>query len=221
MREVHTHLQRLPFWGQLTEQQRETVERSAVVRPYSQGDGIHGRGEACLGMLCLLRGSVRIYLLSEEGREVTLYRLHEGDCCVISASCVISQITFEAQMTAETDCEMLIIGSSVFAELAEENIYVRCFMYEQLTERFSSVMWSMQQILFAGVDRRLASYLLREYERTGLRELRMTHEQIAQQISSAREVVARMLKRFAADGLVETRRGAIQLTDLEGLQALA
>lgn len=220
MGDTRTYLQSLSFWNRLTEDQRETAQRSAVIRAYGRGSMIHGTGNACLGMLCLLQGSLRVYLLSEEGREVTLYRLHARDCCVLSASCVISQITFDTQMVAETDCELLIIGSSSFAQLTEENIYVRCFVFEQITERLFSMMWSMQQILFAGMDRRLASYLLQEYERTGRREIRMTHRQIAQQISSAREVVARMLKRFSADGLVETKRGSIQLTDLEGLRAL-
>ena len=104
--------------------------------------------------------------------------------------------------------------------LAQQNIYARCFLYELATARFSAVMWSMQQVLFARFDRRLATFLLNEYERTGNAEIRMTHEQIAQHVSSAREVVARMLKRFASDGLVEMRRGAIRLSDPDGLRRL-
>ena len=161
-----------------------------------------------------------MYLLSPEGREVTLYRLGVGDCCVLTASCVMSQISFETNMAAEQDSEVLIVPVHTFGRFTEENIHVRCFMYELAIRRFSSVMFSLQQILFARFDRRLASFLLEEAERTGSREIRLTHEEIARQVSSAREVVARMLKRFASDGWVSLRRGMIYLEQPEELKKI-
>ena len=115
---------------------------------------------------------------------------------------------------------MLLTNADAFARLAERNVHVRCYMYELIAHRFSAVMWSMQQILFLGYDRRLATFLLNERERLGTDELLLTHEQIAQYTSSAREVVARMLKRFSQEGLVTVRRGRIRLTDPEGLRLL-
>ena len=103
------------------------------------------------------------------------------------------------------------MSTDAFDKLMKKNIYVRCFAYELLCERFSSVMWTMQMILFKGYDRRLASFLISEYKNTGLATIQMTHEQIAQYTNSAREVVARMLKRFASDNLVEFKRGRITL----------
>ncbi len=144
-------------------------------------------------MLFILSGEIRTYLLSEEGREVTLFRLYPGELCVLSASCVISQITFDTQMTAGMDTDVLIIPANVIAALKEKNLHVRCFLYELATKRFSDVMWAM---------------------------IRMTHEQIAQHISSAREAVARMLKSFSEDGLVELKRGAITLRDKNRLNRL-
>ena len=220
MENIAQHLPRLPYWGDLTDAERDAVARHAVVRHYPKGSVIHSGGSACLGMICVLHGSLRTYLLSEEGREITLFRLETGDPCVLSAACVVSQITFDTQMEAETDCDLLIVGAAVFKKLTEENIYVRCFLYELATERFSAVMWTMQRILFEKVDRRLADFLLSESEKTGSGGLRMTHEEIARQISSAREVVARMLKRFSADGLVELKRGAVRLTDPEALRKI-
>ena len=137
---------------------------------------------------------------------------------MLSASCVISQITFDTQMTAQRDTEVLIIPANIVAMLKEQNLAVRCCLYELATARFSDVMWAMQQILFAKFDKRLAGFLLDEYDKTGRPEIRMTHEQIAVQISSAREVVARMLKRFASDGFVEMKRGSIRLKDIDGLR---
>ena len=156
----------------------------------------------------------------DEGREVTLFRLYPGELCVLSASCVISQITFDTQMTAGMDTDVLIIPANVIAALKEKNLHVRCFLYELATKRFSDVMWAMQQIMFKGLDQRLAEFLFAEAERTGSDTIRMTHEQIAQHISSAREAVARMLKSFSEDGLVELKRGAITLRDKNRLNRL-
>ena len=93
-------LEQLPFWKELTDREREVIRRSAVVRRYEKGALIHSSDQECLGMLLVLSGEIRTYLLSDEGREVTLFRLYEGALCVLSASCVISQITFEIQMAA-------------------------------------------------------------------------------------------------------------------------
>jgi CRP/FNR family transcriptional regulator len=213
-------LNKLPFWASLTEQEKEILRKSAVIRRYEKGSFIHSSDRDCLGMLFILSGEIRTYILSDEGREITLFRLYPNDLCVLSASCVISQISFDTQMTARQDTEVLIIPPNITALLKEQNISVRCFLYEQATERFSEVMWAMQQILFKGLDQRLAAFLVEECERTNSNTVRMTHEQIARNISSAREAVARMLKQFTQDGLVELKRGEIIIKDTDGLKRL-
>lgn len=213
-------LTKLPFWTSLTEQEKEILRKSAVIRRYEKGSFIHSSDRDCLGMLFILSGEIRTYILSDEGREITLFRLYQNDLCVLSASCVISQISFDTQMTARQDTEVLIIPPNITALLKEQNISVRCFLYEQATERFSEVMWAMQQILFKGLDQRLAAFLVEECERTNSNTVRMTHEQIARNISSAREAVARMLKQFTQDGLVELKRGEIIIKDTDGLKRL-
>lgn len=134
---------RLPFWSLLTDREQETVRRGAVTRRYEKGALIHDGGSECLGMLLVLSGEIRTYLLSDEGREVTLYRLYPDDLCVLSASCVISQITFDTQICAQRETEVLIIPASIVAALREQNLPVRCFLYELATQRFSDVMWAM------------------------------------------------------------------------------
>ena len=213
-------LNKLPFWASLTEQEKEILRKSAVIRRYEKGSFIHSSDRDCLGMLFILSGEIRTYILSDEGREITLFRLYPNDLCVLSASCVISQFSFDTQMTARQDTEVLIIPPNITALLKEQNISVRCFLYEQATERFSEVMWAMQQILFKGLDQRLAAFLVEECERTNSNTVRMTHEQIARNISSAREAVARMLKQFTQDGLVELKRGEIIIKDTDGLKRL-
>ena len=213
-------LTKLPFWASLTEQEKEILRKSAVIRRYEKGSFIHSSDRDCLGMLFILSGEIRTYILSDEGREVTLFRLYAGDLCVLSASCVINQITFDTQLTAQKDTELLILPAAILASLKEKNVHLRCFLYEQATKSFSDVMWAMQQILFKRLDQRLAAFLLSEADRTGTDTITMTHEQIAQHISSAREAVARMLKQFTEEGLVELRRGTIIIKDAGCLRSL-
>lgn len=213
-------LERLPFWKLLTDSEKELVQQNAVIRRYKKGTRVYSSERECLGMLFVMQGEMRTYLLSEEGREVTLFRIYPNDLCVLSASCVISQISFDTQMSAQKDTEALIIPPNIVLFLKEKNLSVRCFLYELATKRFSDVMWAMQQILFKRLDQRLALFLMQESQRLGTDTIHMTHEQIAQQISSAREAVARMLKQFSEDGLVELKRGAIRLLDQKGLKAL-
>ncbi len=213
--------EQLPFWNSLTPEEKEFVRGNAVFRQYQKGEMIHGGEQDCLGLVLVLEGELRASILSQEGREITLFRLNPGEPCVLSASCVIRQITFHTQITAEKDTRLLILRSGDFSRLTGQNIYARCFMYELLTQRFSSVMWTMQAILFQGYDRRLAAFLLEEYHKTGSPRLSMTHEQIARNTNTAREVVTRMLKRFASEGMVELGRGFIRLKDLSALEDLA
>lgn len=213
-------LERLPFWKLLTDSEKELVQQNAVIRLYKKGTRVYSSERECLGMLFVMQGEMRTYLLSEEGREVTLFRIYPNDLCVLSASCVISQISFDTQMSAQKNTEALMIPPNIVLLLKEKNLSVRCFLYELATKRFSDVMWAMQQILFKRLDQRLALFLMQESQRLGTDTIHMTHEQIAQQISSAREAVARMLKQFSEDGLVELKRGAIRLLDQKGLKAL-
>lgn len=213
-------LETLPFWPQLSKEEIDLLRRSCNMRQYKKNTIIHGYEEECLGMIRVVSGMLRVSIISEEGREITLLRVSTGEYCVLSASCVIHQITFNTQITTEDDTDLLIINTSAFKWLTEKNIYARCFMYELFTEHFSEVMWTMEQILFMGYDKRLALFLEEEWERTGSQKLHMTHEQIARNTGSAREVVSRMLRRFAEDGIVTISRGVIYLKDPEKLKNL-
>ena len=191
-----------------------------MVRVCDTGEILCGSAERCLGMIHLLKGRIRVYILSEDGREITLFRINPGDNCVISASCVISQLKFDTIMEVEKPSGLLIVNAGTFQSLADKNLHVNCFMYQLATERFSQVMWVMQEVLFLRFDQRLAKFLLSEYERTGNKEIKMTQEEIAKHVNSAREVVARMLSRFSSDHLVEIRRGKVVLRDVDGLQRI-
>jgi len=151
---------------------------------------------------------------------VTLYRLSEGDMCVLSASCVLSTITFDVHVDTEVDTQLLLIRATYFEALSERNERVECWAYKLAAERFSDVMWAMQQVLFMSMDKRLAIFLWDEMTRTGNELLTITHEQAARYVGSAREVVTRMLKYFASEGIVELSRGGIKIVDKSKLRSL-
>lgn len=220
MTEVMEILPKLPFWDKLTEAERDFTRRNAAIRRASAGQLLYSRDCACMGMVYVVSGVLRVYLLSPEGREVTLFRIGKDGCCVLSASCVVRQIDLDTHLTADIDSELLVINAEAFGELTESSVYAKCFLFERASENLNSIMHTMERILFSRFDSRLASFLVAEYERTGERELRMTQSAIAERVNSAREVVARMLARFSEQGLVETGRGCVRITDIEGLKAV-
>ena len=236
MNELQMELEKLPFWKDLTEDEKERTLSFSIIRDYEKGNILHATDGDCLGLAVVLKGSVRAFMMSEEGREITLYHIHEGEWDVLTASCIMYQITFDTQMILEEDSRIMVIPTTVLAGLKENNVYVRSFIYEALTERFSDVMWTIQQILFYGIDQRIAAFIIHRAQEQGCigtkamdavntidecPEIRVTHEEIAREINTAREVVARMIRHFINEGLIETGRGRIRIRKPQKLYELA
>ena len=173
------------------------------------------------GGILVKSGCIRVYILSDEGREITLYRLYSGELCMLSASCVLQAITFDVMVDAEEDSECYIINGNMFADITKHNIYAENFALNLVASRFSDVMWVMQRILFMSFDKRLAIFLYDEMIKTGDEKIRLTQEQIAKYVGSAREVVSRMLKYFASEGIVSYSRGGVKILDKKKLKELA
>ena len=209
-----------PFWGRMSEHDRETFLRSSQHVNFRKGANIHD-GASCTGVILVKSGSLRLYILSEDGKEITLYRLFAGDVCVLSASCVLNSLTFDVFIDAEEESDCVVVGGCAFAELSERSSEVKIFALEAALSRFSDVMWVMQQILFMSFDKRLAIFLLDEISKHGGDTVRLTHEQIAKYIGSAREVVSRMVKYFSSEGIVESSRGGIRVLNKSRLRAIA
>ena len=209
-----------PFWKDLPPKDQELLCKSTSIQSYSKGTLIHD-GNDCTGAIVVTSGCLRVYLQPEQGREITLYRLFPKDIGMLSASCVLDSITFDVAIDAEEDSQCYLIAGGVFADMADRNIAMKNFALETAVARFSDVMWVMQQILFMSFDKRLAIFLWDEVAKTGNDSIKMTHEQIARYIGSAREVVSRLIKYFAAEGIVETSRGGLKILDREKLRQLA
>lgn len=208
-----------PFWNEITQSDRDFICRNSFALTYSKGTNIHD-GNECSGVILVRSGSLRLYIMSEDGKDITLYRLHKGDMCMLSASCVLQTITFDVFVDAEETSECYVISGSAFAEIYVRNPKIKIFALETAVSRFSDVMWVMQQILFMSMDKRLAIFLTEESARTESDTITLTHEQIARYIGSAREVVSRMLKYFAAEGIVDVFRGGIKILDKGRLRKL-
>ena len=209
-----------PFWEGLSESDRLDLMNGAGCAEFKKGQNIHN-GTVCTGIIFVKTGCLRVYILSEEGKEITLYRIFAGDVCVLSASCVLDSITFDVYVDAEEDSRCCILSPGSYARVSERNPSMKIFLLEKTVSRFSDVMWVMQQILFMSFDKRLAIFLLSESEKSGSPEIKLTHEQIAKYMGSAREVVSRMLKYFSSEGYVELSRGGVTITDFSGLKDLA
>lgn len=160
-------------------------------------------------------------MLSEEGKEITLYRLSPGEVCMLSASCVLQTITFDVFVDAEETSECYMINGQAFQQLSERVSAVKIYALESAVSRFSDVMWIMQQIVFMSIDKRLAIFLYDEIQSNGTDFITMTHEQIARHLGTAREVITRMLKHFADDGILDVSRKGIQIIDKTKLRSIA
>lgn len=208
-----------PFWDKMSETDKETFCRSSHRVSFKKGTNIHD-GNECTGIILIRTGSLRIYILSEDGKEITLYRLFPGDMCMLSASCVLDAITFDVFVDSEEDSDCVVVGGCAYEDLSRRMVEAKIFALETALGRFSDVMWVMQQILFMSMDKRLAIFLLDETSKNGTDTVMLTHEQIAKYIGSAREVVSRMLKYFVTEQIVEVSRKGIRIIDKKRLREL-
>ena len=211
---------RFTFWDKLNDTEKDLIKQNTTKITYKKGQNLHSADNECLGTLIIQNGELRIYILSEDGREGTLFRLSSGDTCVLSASCVLYSINFDIHIDAETDTDVFLLNIGSFSKLSEHNVYVENYAYKSAVERFSDIMWAIEQILFLSFDKRLAIFLLDEMVKTSSSEIKLTQEQVAKYIGSAREVVSRMLKVFQTQGILEQSRGLIRILDKEKLKEL-
>lgn len=207
-------------WDKLTGAQRRALESAASPRRLEAGEQLSGAGE-CVGLLAVRSGRLRAYMISDTGREITLYRLFERDICLFSASCVMRGLQFDVSIEAEQPSEVLVVSPEVYKRVMEESAPLANYTNELMASRFSEVMWLVEQILWKSFDRRLAAFLLEESVLESSDELRITHERIAAHLGTAREVVTRMLRYFQSEGLVSLSRGTVRIADRQGLEALA
>ena len=210
----------LPFWDKLTKEQQERVASVIEHRSVSKGSHIHDSSADCLGLVVMKSGQLRAYILSEDGREITIGRLFDYDVSLLSASCVMPDMQFNVMIDAEKDSEFWSIPACLFKNLVDESLAVSNYARNLLSGNFSELMWLMEQIMWKSFDKRLAAFLLEEQQLEGTACLTITHEKIAGHLGTAREVVTRMLRYFQSEGMVKLSRGTVEIIDEKKLEAL-
>lgn len=210
-----------PFWSKLSQDEQKTLSQSAKEREYKKGSIVSGDKTQCTGLLTVVSGQLRAYVITDEGKEITLYRLFERDICLFSASCMLNSIQFDIMIEALEDTKVYVIPADVYKRLMERSAPVANYTNELMASRFSDVMWIMDQILSKKLDGRLAALLIEEEDLAGGDTLSATHEQLANHLGSAREVITRMLRYFQSEGIVKLTRGKIHITDRNRLEEMA
>ena len=209
-----------PIWNKLNAEQQQRLQSVSEFKKVKKGTVLHDGSPECLGMLLVHSGQLRAYILSEEGREVTITRFFEMDICLFSASCVMPNMQFDVFIEAEKDSEIWVIPACLYQNLMDESLAVANYSYNLITNHFSEVMWLMEQIMWKSFDKRLAKFLLEESRLEGTDSLKITHEKIANHMGTAREVVTRMLRYFQSEGMVKLTRGTVDIVDAKALERL-
>lgn len=207
-----------PVWNKIDEKQQEELNKSALIKKFDKGASLHNVVGNCSGLFIVTNGQIRVFIISETGKEITLYRLFDRDACLFSAACMMNNIQFDICIEAEKPTETILIPSPVYKRLSDESLSISNFNNQLMASRFSEVMWLIEQISFTSMDKRLASYLLEQSAIYDSKTINLTHENIANDLGTAREVISRMLKYFQNEGLVSVFRGGVSILNMDKLQ---
>jgi len=210
-----------PVWNELTAAQQQLLQQYAFSKTVPVGTVLHNGSNDCTGLMLVAKGQLRAFMLSEGGREISLYRLFDGDICLFSASCMMRSIQFEISIVAEKESALWVIPPEIYKQVMDTSAPIANYTNEIMASRFSDVMWLMEQILWKSFDRRLAAFLLEESVIEDSSILKITHEAIGNHLGNPREVVTRMLRYFQGEGLVSLSRGTITIIDPKGLELLS
>lgn len=209
-----------PIWDQLTARQQELLLSSVKLRTVPAETVLHNAGMDCLGVLLICSGQLRAYILSDEGREITIDRMFSGDICILSASCALPDLQMDIVVETEKESSVWIIPAMVYKSLMQTSPAVANQFSALLSSVFSQLIWLVEQIMWKRFDKRLAEFLLEESALNHTRCLKITHEKIANHLGTAREVVTRTLRYFQSDGMVKLTRGTVEILDAEALASI-
>ncbi len=207
------YLTYLPVFNKLPKDQQDILTNASQIRKFKKGELLHNGTNHCTGLILVLSGQIRVFTISNDGKEITLYRLFERDICLFSASCMMNSIQFDLTIAAEKDTEVIIIPTDIYKSVMEMSAPLANYTNEVMASRFSDVMWLIDQIMWKSFDKRLAEFLINETNIEGSVILKITHEEIGNHLGNPREVVTRMLKHFQNEGMVKLSRGTIEIID--------
>lgn len=207
----------MPFLQKADASLINELKREAQFTKIPAGHDVFVDGDSVDGIALLLSGVVRVYKIGETGREITLYRFGLGQSCILSANAIMSDKSFPAIATVEEDAEAVMIPADVFRAWVNKHEVWREFVFDLLSERLSTVMIVVDEVVFKRMDRRVASLVLNQAKVQN--PIRITHQEIAAELGSSREVISRILEDFSKEGLIESGRGTIEVLDFESLES--
>lgn len=211
-----------PFHESLSQRGKTLLTGAAAPKVFAAGTVLLEEGQPCERALLVTRGAIRVHKTSPSGRDITLYLVQPGEMCVLGISCLLRDTRYPARASVKTDTEALRIPASAFRRLFREEEPVQQFVLDMFSSRLSSVMRLVEEVAFRRMDERLADFLLKEAERARgtYHAVAMSHEQIADHLGTAREVISRLLSQFKDDGLVTLGRRSVRITDPAKLSVL-
>jgi len=200
-----------PVVNQCTEPQRTHITQSSDFKFFKAQEAIFHNSKACSGLIAVVSGQLRAFIESSEGKQVSLYHLFPYDVCIMTASCLLRNVSFDIQLVAQTDTLVLLIPTQTIEQINAESAIFKSFTLDIMTQRFSDVMWVIEQMVFSSMSARIATYLVESSLQHNHAALSITHEQIAQELGSAREVITRILKYFQTEGWISMQRSKIKV----------
>ena len=194
----------------------QEFQQKAFFAKIPAGHDVFIEGDRVDAIALLISGVVRVYKIGETGRELTLYRFGNGESCILTANAILSQKNFPAVATVEQEAEAVMIPAEVFRDWVRRYDLWREFVFDLLSERLSAVMAIVEEVAFRRMDARLAAFLLQRSQSSDL--IQITHQEIAAELGSSREVISRILEDFSAEGIISVGRGTIRVQEREALQ---
>ncbi|MFQ5586614.1 MAG: Crp/Fnr family transcriptional regulator, partial [Thermodesulfobacteriota bacterium] len=216
-------LKKYQFYNEAEPTQQEEYEQRGNIATLHAGDFYFHEGDSCRHVALIGEGDIRVYKSGASGREVTLYHVGSGETCTLTASCILANINYPATAVAESETVALLYPAAVFREWIITRKEIQSFVFQALASRMSTVMSLVEEITFNKMDCRVAEYLLHRFTKMGnqVSTIQSTHEQIASELGSAREVISRILQEFKRLGAIELARKQIIIKDIEKLHNLA
>ena len=207
----------LPFLKRKESEPAREFRQAAYYARIGAGKDIFVEGDAVQAIALILSGNIRVYKIGENGREITLYRFGLGESCILTASAILNQQRFPAVAMVESEAEAIMIPADTFREWVRRYDEWRDFIFELLAQRLASTMAIVDEVVFHRMDARVAALLLRRADQGSI--IRLTHQEVAAELGTSREVISRILEGFDSAGLIDAARGQVELLDPEGLQS--
>lgn len=214
-------LDKYSFFKKLNENNQQIIRDSLIIKSFETDYTLINEGNACLGFSLIISGSIRVYRLSDKGKEVTLYKLSPGDTCYLSISCLLSKKDYPAFAEVLEPTTVVFIPSNIFYDYIYNTIEFQKFMFENLYSKFNDVISVLEEVAFERMDVRIAKYLLQgSIKANNTKFLYLTQDKIASEVGTSREVVSRMLTDFKNKDIISSKRGKITILDFDKLNSI-